>query len=122
VIQFFLIVILALALIAAAAVIAAVIQGKRAKKALAERDALSGAFRQAEERARRLQRALGETAKTEAKADAERTDLARTSDGGLVKRANNLFVQNSGSGKSAGDAGSAAASGAGGSGGGAGGV
>jgi type II secretory pathway pseudopilin PulG len=101
-IQFFLIALLVMGLTTAAAITAAVLSGKRAKKAEAERDALHTAFWQVKEKAERLQKTLGETAKIEEEADAERKALERTSDSGLADRANGLFggVRNGGAGKS----------------------
>jgi len=90
-IQFFLIALLVMALACAAAVFAAVMQGKRAKKAEAENKTLHEAFWQMKERAERLQKAIGETSKIEEAANAERKELAQTPDGGLADRANSLF-------------------------------
>jgi hypothetical protein len=103
-IQFFLIALLVMALISAVAILIAVLQGKRAKKAEKENAALHEAFWDVQKRAERLQKALGETAQVEEKADAERKELNRTPDAGLVDRANSLFLQNNGS-KSAGNTG-----------------
>jgi Tfp pilus assembly protein PilO len=91
VIQFFLITLLVMVLVCAAAIFAAVMQGKRAKKAEAENKTLHEAFWQMKEKAERLQKALGETSKVEEAANAERKELAQTPDSGLVDRANNLF-------------------------------
>jgi hypothetical protein len=112
-IQFFLIALLILTLVAAAAVLIAVMQGKRAKKAETEAKALHEAFWQVKEKAERLQKALGETAKVEEKADAERTELARAPDTDLAGRANSLFMQDDRNGKPAGNAGPVKAAGAG---------
>ena len=90
-IQFLLITLLVFALIAVAAIFAAVLQGKRAKKAEAENKNLHEAFWQVQEKAERLQKALGETSKAEEAANAERKELAQTPDSGLAGRANNLF-------------------------------
>ena len=90
-IQFLLIALLVMALVCAAAIFAASMQGKRAKKAEAESKALHEAFWQAKEKADRLQKALGETAKAEEAANAERKELAQTADSVLVNRANGLF-------------------------------
>jgi septal ring factor EnvC (AmiA/AmiB activator) len=100
-IQFFLIALLVMAVVAAAAILAAVLQGKRAKKAETKINALHEAFWKVWERAERLQKALGDTAKVEEEADAERTELARTPDSGLADRANSLFggVRNNGAGR-----------------------
>jgi len=91
VIQFFLTALPVMALVCAAAVFAAVAQGKRAKKAEAENKTLHEAFWRINEKAERLQKALGETSKAEEAANAERKELAQTPDGGLVDRANSLF-------------------------------
>jgi Tfp pilus assembly protein PilO len=91
VIQFLLIALLVMALVCAAAILAAVMQGKRAKKAEAENNTLHKAFWQMKEKAERLQKALGETSKVEEAANAERKELAQTPDSGLADRANNLF-------------------------------
>jgi predicted Holliday junction resolvase-like endonuclease len=122
VIQVFLVVILALVLAAAAATAAAAIQGKRAKKALAEAEALRGALSRVEEKAGRLRETLNRSAEAEEKADGERAELSRTSDSGLVGRANSLFLPDSRNGRFPGGGGSVKAPGAGGSGNGAGGV
>jgi Na+-translocating ferredoxin:NAD+ oxidoreductase RnfG subunit len=103
-IQYFLIALLVMALISATAILIAVLQGKRAKKAEAENKALHEAFWQVEKKAERLQKALGENAVVEEKADAERTELSRTPDSGLAGRANTLFLQNDRNGKPAGNA------------------
>ena len=89
--RFFLIAFLALATISAAAIFIATLGWKRARKAEAESKALHEAFRQVKEKAGRLQKALGEQTETEAKANAERNELAQTPDHGLVGRANSLF-------------------------------
>jgi hypothetical protein len=102
-IQFFLIALPALALVSAGAILIAVLQGKRAKKAETENKALHEAFWQVEKKAERLQKALGENAKVEEEADAKRTELFRTPDSGLAGRANNLFLPNSGNNKPAGN-------------------
>jgi type II secretory pathway pseudopilin PulG len=113
-IQFFLIALLVLTLIAAAAILVAVLQGKRARKAETEVKALYEAFRQVQEKAARLQKALGENAKVMEEANEERTELARTPDVDLAGRANSLFLQDTGgSGKPAGNTGPAGAAGAG---------
>jgi Na+-translocating ferredoxin:NAD+ oxidoreductase RnfG subunit len=112
-IPYVLIALLVMALISAGAILAAVLQGKRAKKAEAEVKALHEAFWQVKEKAERLQKALGETAKVEEEADAERTELSRTPDTDLAGRANSLFLQNGRNGKSAGNAGPVTAAGAG---------
>jgi Na+-translocating ferredoxin:NAD+ oxidoreductase RnfG subunit len=112
-IQSFLIALLVMALISAGAILIAVLQGKRAKKAEAENKALHEAFWQVEKKAERLQKALGENAKVEEEADAKRTELSRTPDSGLAGRANDLFVQDNGSGKPAGNAGPVTAAGTG---------
>jgi hypothetical protein len=102
-IQFFMIALLVLAVIAAGAILIAVLQGKRAKKAEKQNAALHDAFWEVTKKAERLQKALGETAKVEEEADAERKELDRTPDAGLVDRANSLFLQNSASSKPAGN-------------------
>jgi septal ring factor EnvC (AmiA/AmiB activator) len=91
-IQFFLTALLALTLTAAAAIFAAVLQGKRAKKAETEIKALHDAFRQVQEKAERLRKALGGNAKVMEEANAERTELARTPDTDLAGRAGSLFL------------------------------
>jgi len=78
-------------LVCTAAILAAAIQGKRAKKAEAENKILREAFWQVKEKAERLQKALGESSKVEEAANAERKELAQTPDSGLVDRANKLF-------------------------------
>ena len=90
-IQFLLIALLVMALVCAAAIFAAVLQGKRAKKAEAENKNLREAFCQIKERAERLQKALGESLKIEEAANVERKELAQTLDSDLVARANSLF-------------------------------
>jgi type II secretory pathway pseudopilin PulG len=90
-IQYFLIAFLAMVLIAAAAILVAVIQGKRVKKAKEETERLREAFSRVQEQAGRLRKALDETARAEEKADGERKELAWTSDSDLVGRANSLF-------------------------------
>jgi hypothetical protein len=112
-IQYFLIALLVMAVVAAAAILIAVLQGKRAKKAEAESKALHGAFLDVQKKAERLQKALGETAKIEEEADAERTELARTPDSGLAGRANTLFLHDNGKNKPAGNAGDDKAAGTG---------
>jgi len=89
--QFFLIALLVMALVCAAAIFAAVLQGKRAKKLAEENKALHDAFWQVKAKAERLQEALGETAKIEEAANAEQNELAKTPDSGLADRANSLF-------------------------------
>jgi dihydroxyacetone kinase len=91
VIQFLLVARLVTALACAAAVFAAVMQGKRAKKAEAENNTLPEAFQQMKEKAGRLQKSLGETLKVEEAANAERKELAEALDSDLVARANSLF-------------------------------
>jgi predicted Holliday junction resolvase-like endonuclease len=90
-IRVLLIVILALVVICAAAVLVAVIQGKRAKKAKAEAERLHNAFWEIQKKAERLQKILGENARIEEKADEERKDLAGAADSDLAGRANGLF-------------------------------
>jgi hypothetical protein len=102
-IQFFLIAFLVLTLIAAAAILAAVLQGKRAGKAEREAKALHEAFWQVKEKAERLQKALGANVKVMEEANEERTELARTADADLAGRANSLFLRDNGNGKPAGD-------------------
>jgi type II secretory pathway pseudopilin PulG len=94
-IQYFLIALLVMAVIAAAAILIAILQGKRAKKAEKESAALREAFLQVKEKAERLEKALGDSAKVEEKANEERKELARTPDADLVNRANSLFVRDS---------------------------
>jgi hypothetical protein len=115
-IRFLLIALSILVLVAAAAILAAILQGKRAKKAEKEAKALHEAFWQVKEKAERLQKALGETAKIEEEADAERTELARTPDVDLVDRANSLFMQDNRNSKPAGNAGPVKTAGTGGAG------
>jgi hypothetical protein len=100
-IRFFLVALLAMSLTTAAAIIAAVLGGKKIKKLEAERDALRTAFRQVMKKAERLQWALDKEAKVEEEADAERNSLAQTPDSGLAGRANALFggMRNSGNGR-----------------------
>ena len=112
-IRFLLIALAVTALITAAAIFIAILGWKRAKKAEAENKALHEAFWQIEKKAERLQKALGETAKIEEEANAERTELARTPDSDLVGRANNLFLSNNGKNNPAGNAGPAKAAGTG---------
>jgi hypothetical protein len=85
--------IMALIFVAAIAVLLIILrrQMNRADRAQAEAASLHGAFWDAARKAERLQAALGKQAKTEAKANEERQDLAGTADGDLVRRANNLF-------------------------------
>jgi ABC-type sugar transport system substrate-binding protein len=90
-IKFLLILLLVTALVAVAAIFAAVMQGKRAKKLAVENKTLHDAFWQVKEKAERLQKAIGETAKIEEAANAEQNELAKTPDSGLAGRANNLF-------------------------------
>jgi type II secretory pathway pseudopilin PulG len=90
-IQFLLVVILILALVSAVAIFIAIMQSKSSKKAKAEMQTLREAFRQVKDKAERLQKALGKTAKIEEEANAERKELAETLDSDLVNRANNLF-------------------------------
>lgn len=92
-IQAFLIALLVMVLVTAAAVIAAVIQGKRAKKAETENSALREAFRQVQDKAERLQKVIGDSVKAEEAANAEKKELAQTPDSGLADRANSLFDQ-----------------------------
>jgi L-serine deaminase len=66
-------------------------QIKRARKAEAEAARLHDAFWQIKEKAERLQKALGETAKVEEEADGKRRELDQTPDSGLADRANALF-------------------------------
>jgi hypothetical protein len=80
-----------MALITAVAILIAVLQGKRAKKAETEVKALHEAFWQVKEKADRLQAALNKAARVEEEADAERNDLSRIPDADLVNRANGLF-------------------------------
>jgi hypothetical protein len=89
--QFFLITLLAMALVAGAAILIAVAQGKRAKRAETDRKALHEAFWDATRKAERLQRALGKQTEAEGKANAERKELAGAADADLVCRANGLF-------------------------------
>jgi predicted Holliday junction resolvase-like endonuclease len=94
-IQYFLIALLVMAVITAVAILVAVLQGKRAKKAKQESAALHEAFWQVKEKAERLEKALGDSAKVEEKANEERQELAQTPDAGLAERANSLFVRDS---------------------------
>jgi type II secretory pathway pseudopilin PulG len=97
-------------------------QKKRADKAEAEVKALHEAFWQVKEKAERLQQALRKQTEAEAKANEERTELARTPDADLAGRANSLFMQDNRNGKPAGNAGPVKAAGAGSAGNGAGAV
>ena len=90
-IQFLLILLLALALTSAVAIVVAVFQGKRAKKLAGENKSMHDAFQQVKEKAERLQKVLGETAKVEEAANAEQNELAKTPDSGLADRANRIF-------------------------------
>jgi predicted Holliday junction resolvase-like endonuclease len=90
-IRVLLIVILALAVICAGAVLVAVIQGKRAKKAKEEAERLHNAFWEIQKKAERLQKSLGENARIEEEADGKRKELAGAPDSGLAGRANGLF-------------------------------
>ena len=90
-IQFFLITLLVLALTSAVSVFAAIIQGKKAKKALAETQTLRIAFGELKTKAERLKTALDKTAAIEGEANAVRKELEETLDSDLVGRANNLF-------------------------------
>jgi type II secretory pathway pseudopilin PulG len=72
-------------------VLTSIAQSKRAKKAEAKAKALHEAFWQVKEKAERLQKALSKQIATEANANAERDELAKTPDSGLVGRANALF-------------------------------
>jgi uncharacterized protein YpmS len=90
-IRVFLIALLAMGFVTAVAILAAVLQGRRAKKAEAEANAQREAFRQVKEKAERLQKTLNATVKIEEAANAERKDLKGTADAGLVDRANSLF-------------------------------
>ncbi|MDR1587291.1 MAG: hypothetical protein LBS57_07550 [Treponema sp.] len=112
-IPYILIALLVMAVISAGAILVAVLQGKRVKKAEAEIRALHEAFRQVEARAGRLRNALDENERVEEEADAERTELSRTPDGDLAGRANALFLRNDKNGKPAGNAGPAKAAGTG---------
>jgi predicted Holliday junction resolvase-like endonuclease len=67
------------------------IQAKVCKKAKQENASLREAFLQVQNRAERLQKALGGIAKLEENANAERQELNRTPDADLVNRANGLF-------------------------------
>jgi type II secretory pathway pseudopilin PulG len=89
--KFLLVVILALAIVSAVLFVIAAVQGKRAKKEKANAAAWRQAFQEAEERAGRLQNALGAERKIGAKANAERKELNNTADADLVHRANSLF-------------------------------
>jgi hypothetical protein len=112
-IQFLLIALPAAALAAAGAVLAAVLQGKRAEKAEKEAESLHEAFRAAAEKAKRLQKALDDNEKIEGEADAARAALDHTPDGNLADRANALFLPERGESKSrSGGAGNPVASGA----------
>jgi predicted Holliday junction resolvase-like endonuclease len=104
-IQYFLIALLVMVVITAAAILIAVLQGKRAKKAEKENAALHEAFWDVQKRAERLQQAMNGNERVEEKADAERKDLNRTPDAGLADRANSLFLQNNGKSKPAGNTG-----------------
>jgi uncharacterized protein with von Willebrand factor type A (vWA) domain len=97
-------------------------QKKRADKAETEVKALHEAFWQVKEKAERLQQALRKQTEAEAKANAQRTELARTPDADLAGRADSLFVQDNRNSKPAGNAGPVKAAGAGGAGNGAGAV
>jgi uncharacterized protein (DUF3084 family) len=112
-IPYVLVALLVMSLISAGAILIAVLQGKRAKKAETEIRALHEAFWQVEKKAERLQKALGENAKVMEEADAKRTELSRTPDGDLAGRANNLFLQNGRNGKPAGNTGPVTAAGTG---------
>jgi hypothetical protein len=103
--QFFLITLLAMTLIAGIAILIAVSQGKRVKRAEAESKALHEAFWDAARKAERLQQALGKQTEAEGKANAERKELAGAADADLVYRANTLFgmPDQSGSGGARGD-------------------
>jgi hypothetical protein len=90
-IQFLIAVFLAMALIAGAAILIAVAQGKRAKRAETESKALHEAFGEAARKAERLQQALGKQTEAEGKANAERKELAGAADADLARRANALF-------------------------------
>jgi hypothetical protein len=108
-IRVLLIAVLALVIISAAAILAAVIQGKRVKKAAAEAERLHDAFWEIQKRAERLRKALGENARAEEKADEERKGLAGTPDAGLAGRANGLFNGGERGGEGSGTVGSGAA-------------
>jgi septal ring factor EnvC (AmiA/AmiB activator) len=80
-----------LALLSALAAIFAKTQNDRAKKAETEAASQKKALAHVTERAEGLKKAMGETAKTEEKANAEKKELADTPDSSLVSRANKLF-------------------------------
>jgi uncharacterized protein (UPF0333 family) len=90
-IQFFLIALLVLALVASVAIFIAVLSNKKAKKAVAETAILHDAFWAVKEKAQRLQKAMGIIAEIEGDANVERKELAETLDSDLVNRATNLF-------------------------------
>ncbi|MDR0877238.1 MAG: hypothetical protein LBN21_04235 [Treponema sp.] len=82
-----------LILVAVIVILAVVIfiQAKVCKKSKQETAALHEAFWQVQDRANRLQKALGGIAKAEEDAHAERQELNNTPDANLVTRANGLF-------------------------------
>jgi type VI protein secretion system component VasK len=90
-IRFFLIALAVMTAICAAAILIAVMQGKRAAKAKREAASLHDAFWDVKQKAERLQKTLGKAMHAEEEADAERKDLAGTPDYALVGRANGLF-------------------------------
>jgi hypothetical protein len=90
-IQFLIVAFLIMALVAGAAILIAVLQGRRAKRAEAESKALHEAFWDVARKAERLQQALGKQTEAEGKAYAERKELAGAADADLVCRANGLF-------------------------------
>jgi predicted Holliday junction resolvase-like endonuclease len=89
--KFLLIIILALVIISTVLFIILKVQGNRVKKEKQNAAAWKQAFQESEERAGRLQKALGAERKIGVKANAERKELNNTADADLVHRANSLF-------------------------------
>ena len=89
--QFLLIVLTGMALVTAAAIVAAVMNMRRALRAEKENAFLTAAFAVIKEKAERLHQVLEETTKARGVANAERKDLAEALDSDLVHRANRLF-------------------------------
>jgi membrane protein involved in colicin uptake len=95
------------------------LQSKRAAEAEREAASLRDALARAKYMARRLQEAIEKQTKAEVTANAERAELAQTSDSDLVNRANDLFggglpdKPRARSGRGAGPAGAAGSGGAG---------
>jgi hypothetical protein len=84
-------IVLGLAALAGACVFVIWIQAKRIKRFKSENEALRQANRDAAARLEHIRRYIAKNKIVMEEAEHERRDLEKTPDGGLVRRANNLF-------------------------------